>query len=94
MTKSYAELMQMAHQRHHDITTELKALEAAFPEILAREKRPVKRGRGSFKRTPEQRAEHSLAMKAAWARRKKANGSEQSVSAAVNEISETNSYGL
>lgn len=70
---NYADLMQLARQRHADLKTEMAALESAFPEIglLAKDgtKRGARKGRAVSDETKRRMSE---AAKQRW--RQRTNG--------------------
>lgn len=85
-SKSYADLSLMARERRNDLLTEVKALEAAFPELSAS---PMQRGRGRVKGctfSAEQRARMSESAKARWAAKREKTAVAEQVAAAAEVI--------
>lgn len=72
-TKSYAELMQLARTRHAALKNEVRALEAAFPEITAPARNPQRPAKPS-KYSDETRERMRQAAIRRWERKRAANG--------------------
>jgi hypothetical protein len=73
MATTMAQIVAMAKERRSVLLSELRQLDTVIGMGAGRAKSEHGRRRGVWERTPETRARHSEAMKAAWAKRK-ANG--------------------